>query len=75
MPLYEYMCKQCGKKSEILVRSPKHVPVCECGSDKLDKIFSAFSVSHQTCRGKSDSCIDGSCSLPSSPCSSGMCGM
>jgi len=72
MPLFEYKCKSCGKTSEILVRSGSDRPECDCGSQDLEKLFSAFAVSEG---GGAPSCESGSCSLPSSPCASGMCGL
>lgn len=74
MPIYEYVCKDCGKKSEILVRSNETVLKCECGSENLEKVFSTFAVSDSVSTG--GGCADGSCSLAhSSPCASGMCGL
>jgi putative FmdB family regulatory protein len=44
MPIYEYVCKKCGKTSELLVSSSSSTQdiVCEhCGSKKLEKLISA----------------------------------
>ena len=74
MPLYEYICNNCGKKSELLVRTSDMEPVCDCGSKDMERIFSPFAVSEGS--GNSPAgCSDGSCGLPSSPCASGMCGL
>ncbi|MEX0324672.1 MAG: zinc ribbon domain-containing protein [Puniceicoccaceae bacterium] len=44
MPLYEYTCESCQKRSEILVMGEKQ-PVCpECGSEELHKEFSTFAT-------------------------------
>ncbi len=42
MPLFEYLCRDCGQKSEILVSSPAVQPACQaCGSANLKKLLSA----------------------------------
>ena len=42
MPLFEYICRKCHERSEILVRG-NDAPVCpHCGSDRLVKQASAF---------------------------------
>ena len=46
MPLYEYRCQDCRRRSTVLVRSLSGVvePVCEhCGSGKLTRLISKFS--------------------------------
>ncbi len=44
MPLYEYQCRKCEKRFELLVRSDDQ-PVCpECGSKELTKLFSTPAV-------------------------------
>lgn len=58
MPLYEYVCKQCNRRSEVLVRSSTVKPACpHCGSRKLQRQFSTFSAH----------------GAPSTPCSGGTC--
>jgi putative FmdB family regulatory protein len=44
MPIYEFHCEQCGKDSEILIRSSdwKGTKCPKCGSTKLGKKFSTF---------------------------------
>ncbi|MCP4375286.1 MAG: zinc ribbon domain-containing protein [bacterium] len=45
MPIYEYICSQCGHAFEKLVPSSKSKPQCDnCGSPKLDRQFSTFSA-------------------------------
>lgn len=44
MPLFEYLCEDCGKTFEILVRSSEDHPECgDCGSKNLNKLLSAHS--------------------------------
>ena len=41
MPLYDYICDQCGQHFELLVMSAT-VPVCpRCGSDRLQQLIGA----------------------------------
>jgi putative FmdB family regulatory protein len=44
MPIYEYRCQDCGKRSAILLLSLRAAaPVCtHCRSPKLDRLFSRF---------------------------------
>jgi putative FmdB family regulatory protein len=53
MPIYEYLCRNCGERVEVLVRpsinsgqgSGSGVPSCpQCGSPLLEKLFSAPNV-------------------------------
>ncbi len=74
MPIYEYVCKKCGKKFEALIRSSNERVVCECGSSDLERVMSTFAVSGGEAS-NTGSCSDGTCGLPPSPCSSGMCGL
>ena len=64
MPLFEYECKQCGKRIEFLERgSGSRCHVCpHCGSKSLQKLISTFSA------GRSDSTSDGGASCPTGTC-------
>jgi putative FmdB family regulatory protein len=74
MPIYEYLCKKCGEKSEYLIRSSDQEPHCSCGSSQLERLMSTFAVS-ETGSNTNMACSDGNCGMPSSPCCSGMCGL
>jgi len=50
MPIYEFICKECNNKAEILIRSvnSKASPVCpHCKSNDMDRIISRFAY-HQS---------------------------
>lgn len=45
MPLFEFLCLDCGKTTEVLVTPSDDGPVCgECGSGHLKKLLSAPST-------------------------------
>ncbi len=44
MPLFDYLCLDCGQSSEILIAGSVEEPECNlCGSRKLKKLLSAHS--------------------------------
>lgn len=46
MPLYEYVCYQCGNSFELLRRiadDDKGVRCPSCASDKIERVLSSFS--------------------------------
>ena len=75
MPIYDYRCKQCGKVSELLIRSPEtHKAMCPvCGGSDLEKLLSAVSVRvkagttspGKTCCGREERCQKPPCSTDS----------
>ena len=51
MPLFDYLCLECGKMSEVLVASSADKPECgTCGSTKVRKLLSAPSSLSGTAR-------------------------
>ena len=46
MPIFEYVCKDCGHVTEFLVRGSGEPDLrcSECGSAKLEKKFSTFAA-------------------------------
>ncbi|RZB31834.1 MAG: hypothetical protein SRB1_01453 [Desulfobacteraceae bacterium Eth-SRB1] len=79
MPLFDFLCLDCGKQSEILVTGSSDKPRClACGSRNLDKLLSAHSSlsgpSHNSMPGPGDTTCCGSspseagCAGPGSCC-------
>jgi len=73
MPIYEFKCEECGKVSELFLRSTNHQSTrCpECGSENLERLFSASymikmdaSEPGTTCCGRTERC-------ESPPCATG----
>jgi len=68
MPLYDYKCRECDQKFELLVMRGEEPRCPHCASTQLDKMMSGFSVrggakdqggsSGSSCSG----CAGGSCS-------------
>ena len=66
MPLYTYLCKDCGKKFDLLigVTSEKTKFECvKCGSKNIEKIFGSFTVGASDSKSSSSgpSCPTGTC--------------
>jgi len=79
MPLFDFLCLDCGKQSEILITGSGDKPQCHaCGSRNLDKLLSAHSsmsgVSQNTMPGPGDTTCCGlspghaGCAGPGSCC-------
>lgn len=73
MPIFEYLCEDCGSKFEKLVRRPgaDEVLCPSCGQNHLEQQFSSFAA-HSNGRDTSEagmpSCPSGMCATP------GLCG-
>lgn len=79
MPIFEYQCKECNSKYEILHKSSEKmedIECPECHSKKHIKLISTFSTTFSS---SSDlgGCSDGSCGMNYSGggCANGMCGL
>ena len=79
MPLFDYLCLDCGKQSEVLIVGSDDQPQCQsCGSRNLTKLLSAHSsmsgVSQTRMPGHGDTTCCGSspehagCAGPGSCC-------
>lgn len=58
MPIYEYLCLECGEVTEILVRgSGKTDAVCaKCGSQRVERKFSTFATGGASSGDFGDAC-------------------
>ena len=80
MPVFEYQCKSCNTKYEVLHKSTlkqEEVSCPNCESKESKKLFSSFSASVNNSSSYSGgSCASGNCDMPySGGCASGMCGL
>ncbi len=74
MPLYEYVCRDCGKAFELIVNNSTK-PACEfCGSKRIEKQLSTFSA-HAGSGGDLPPCSGGCGGFERGACGSGCCGM
>ena len=71
MPLYEYVCHDCRREFELLVRGDDQPACDECGSTKLRKLLSVPAAHSAGATGDGPS----ACDLPGGMCGMGGCGM
>ena len=67
MPIFEYLCEDCGTKFEKLVRNGDAVACPSCGQARLKTEFSTFSARANGRAAKSESfpsCPSGMCRTP-----------
>ena len=49
MPIYEYACRSCSRKFEVLIRGTSATPACpECSSTDLERLLSLPSVKSES---------------------------
>ena len=79
MPLFEYICSDCGVKYDILFKGTEKAEmiVCPtCSSKSYTKQLSRFAAAMSGSSSSDIPCADGGCGVPySSPCANGMCGL
>jgi putative FmdB family regulatory protein len=71
VPIFSYICKDCGSKSDLLVgvTSKDEERICKkCGSRNIEKSITSFGVNISS--GKSDSGLSGP-SCPTGTCPTG----
>ncbi|MGH7162542.1 MAG: FmdB family zinc ribbon protein [Planctomycetota bacterium] len=62
MPLYEYDCRKCGKRSEHLAGGPRERPRCpHCGARRLARLFSVFAATSAKGGDAPPPCGQGAC--------------
>lgn len=73
MPIYEYICQDCQREFEKLVRSSDAAPVCpHCASSTLARKLSAFAAVTGGSQGAPTPGPCGACGHPAGP---GACGI
>jgi putative FmdB family regulatory protein len=79
MPIFEYRCRECGTKYEVLHKSSENQSeiICpNCKSSNNKKLLSTFSASTGESSYSGGSCATGNCDIPSGGgCASGLCGL
>jgi putative FmdB family regulatory protein len=69
MPIYEYLCQECGSEFELLVRSETKLECPTCQSDQLEKQLSVFATTDTAAAQPAMSCGApcGTCGHPDGP--------
>jgi putative FmdB family regulatory protein len=79
MPIFEYQCKDCNSKYEILHKTSERNDeiICpDCHSKNHIKLISTFSAAFSSNSDFGSSCPDGSCGMNyGGGCANGMCGL
>ena len=73
MPIFEYICKGCGKKFEAIVYGSKQSECPECKSTDLAQQLSRFSA--RSSERSSPDAPSMPCGMPAGSCGNGSCGM
>ena len=73
MPIYDFRCQDCGKVSEVLVRSAEdRIVRCDgCGSGNMEKMISASYIMRTDVSKPGTTCCGSTERCDSPPCSSG----
>jgi putative FmdB family regulatory protein len=73
MPMYDYRCRDCSHVQEVFLRTPTDAsPTCaSCGSERLERLLSAFNVLNQPAGGGAATCCGRDSRCDSPPCSTG----
>jgi len=69
MPIYEFVCPDCGYAFEDLVRAGERPDCPECGSERAEKRFSTFGVAGSA----ASATISGPCGTCGDPRGPGAC--
>lgn len=72
MPIYEYVCRDCGHAFETIVSGARRPECPSCRSDQLEKQLSVFAVSANGGSHKASLPSGGGCARcgdPNGPCS------
>jgi putative FmdB family regulatory protein len=61
MPLYEYLCQDCQRESELLVHAGRTPECPECGSEKMTKLLSVVAAPSREADAAAPGRASGSC--------------
>jgi putative FmdB family regulatory protein len=75
MPIFEYICKECGHHFEALVMGSKKAECPSCQSGKLQQQLSAFAVGPSKSASSSSRPAAGACGRCGDPRGPGSCSM
>jgi putative FmdB family regulatory protein len=76
MPIYEYVCTDCHRRFEKLVRRFGEEVACpSCASAAVDKQLSVFAALTSAPSPTFAGCGTGACAAPPGACGGGGCGM
>lgn len=74
MPIYDYKCQDCGEISEIFlhgVENAKSISCPVCGSERVEKLFSASYLLQTETRARGRTCCGRAERCETPPCSTG----
>jgi len=75
MPIFEYRCRACQERFELLVRSDTSVACPKCSGTKVDKLLSVFASHTGHGRESMPACHTGHAGCNLGKCGSGFCGV
>ena len=73
MPLFEYACRDCDHRFELLVRQSTKLECPKCAGTSLDKQLSVFAVSAPSAASSSMSAGPAACGMCGDPRGAGSC--
>ena len=73
MPIFEYVCRECNNRFELLIQGSAEAACPQCKTTNLDKQFSAFGVGATT--GWESSGVPSPCGSCGDPRGPGACSM
>ncbi len=75
MPIFEYICKECGRHFEVLVMGSRKAECPSCRSAKLEQQLSPFAVGPSKSASSSSRPAPGPCGSCGDPRGPGSCSM
>ncbi|CDM64447.1 FmdB family zinc ribbon protein [Pyrinomonas methylaliphatogenes] len=75
MPIFEYVCQQCGHRFEKIMMAKANVECPNCRSERLEKQLSTFAVASRTTDSFKDELPAGPCTTCGDPRGPGACAL